>query len=131
MTPSLEEAYRFLDLARADFDAFQVLAGNERVRPAISLFHAQQTAEKSLMAVLFAKQLEFRRTHDLFELADRIQAAGVELSCPVELLGKLNPYAVLFRYDNLDVDAIPLDDADQIAAGVLRWAETIVAGAAV
>jgi len=131
MTPSLEEAYRFLDLARADFDAFQVLASHERVRPAISLFHAQQTAEKSLKAVLFVKGLESRRTHDLFELADRIQAAGVALPCPVELLGKLNPYAVLFRYDNLDVDAIPLDDADQIAAGVLCWAETIVAGAAV
>lgn len=130
MTPSLEEAHRFLDLARADVEAFRVLAASAHVRPAIALFHAQQAVEKNLKAALFVKRLEFRRTHDLFELADRLLAAGVDLPCPVELLGKLNPYAVLLRYDNQDVDLMPLDEADQIAAVVLRWAEAIVAGAA-
>ncbi len=41
MTPSREEAHRFLDLARADFDAFRVLAASAGIRPAIALFHAQ------------------------------------------------------------------------------------------
>ena len=43
MTPSLEEARRVLDLAQSDFEAFRVLAASARVRPAIALFHAQQT----------------------------------------------------------------------------------------
>ena len=132
MTPSLEEAHRFLDLAQADFEAYQVRADSERVRPAIALFHAQQTAEKSLKAALFVLGLEFRRTHDLFELADRLQAAGVALPCPVETLGKLNPYAVLFRYDSSqDLVLMPLSQAEAVAADVLRWAEAIVAGATV
>ena len=64
MTPSLEEADRFLGLARADFEAFRVLAANSHIRPAIALFHAQQSVEKSLKAGLFASKLEFRRTHE-------------------------------------------------------------------
>lgn len=132
MTPSLEEARRFLDLAQADFEAFRVLAASARIRPAIALFHSQQTVEKSLKAALFVQGLEFRRTHDLFELAHRLQAAGVALPCPVETLGKLNPYAVLFRYDSSqDFDLMTLTQAEAIAADVLRWAEAIVAGAAV
>ena len=129
MTPSLEEAHRSLDLARADFDAFRVPAASARIRPAIALFHAQQAAEKCLKAVLFVQGLEFRRTHDLFELADRLHAAGVALPSAVEVLGRLNPYAVLFRYDSQDVDPMPLAEADRIADDVLRWAEASVAAA--
>ena len=71
--------------------------------------------------------LAFRRTHDLFELAHRLQAAGVALPCPVETLGKLNPYAVLFRYDSSqDIDLMPLSQAEAIAADVLRWAEVVL-----
>jgi HEPN domain-containing protein len=131
MTPSLEEALRFLDLAKADAQAFRVLAASTQVRPAITLFHAQQAVEKSLKAVLFVKGLEFRRTHDLFELADRLRATGVDLPVPIESLGKLNPYAVLFRYDNQEIDLMPLDEAERTAAAVLSWTGAIVAGAAV
>lgn len=59
MTPSVEEAHRFLDLARSDLEAFRVLAASGRVRPAIALFHAQQVAEKSLKAALFVLGRKF------------------------------------------------------------------------
>ena len=126
MTPSLEEAHRFLALARADFAAFRVLASNAGIRPAIALFHAQQAVEKSLKALLFAQGVEFRRTHDLFELADKLQACGVALPSRVESVGKLNPYAVSFRYDSHDADLMSLEQADQIAQDVLHWAAVTV-----
>ncbi|MBL8426065.1 MAG: HEPN domain-containing protein [Dechloromonas sp.] len=130
MTPSHEEALRFLDLAKADLEAFRVLAASVKVRPAIALFHAQQAVEKGLKSALFVAGLEFRRTHDLFELADRLREGGVDLPCPVESLAKLNPYAVLFRYDDQDVEPMPLDEADLIAAEVLRWTSAFVESAA-
>ena len=77
--------------------------------------------------MLFVKGIVFPRTHDLLELTNRLQTAGVALSCPTEPIGKLNPYAVLFRCDNQDFDPMPLDEAKRTAAQVLHWAQTIVA----
>ena len=127
MTPSLEEAHRFVELARADFAAFRVLAASAEIRPAIALFHAQQAVEKCLKAMLFAQRLEFRRTHDLFELAERLRASGVALPSSEESFGKLNPYAVLFRYDSQDADLMSVEEADQIAQDMLNWAAANVA----
>lgn len=129
MTPSLEEADRFLGLARADFEAFRVLAASSHIRPAIALFHAQQSVEKSLKAVLFTRNLEFRRTHDLVELADKLRLAGAAMPCPTEALARLNPYAVLYRYDSDDLGLTSVEDADRVAQEVLSWAESLVRAA--
>lgn len=129
MTPSLEEAHRFLDLARADIEAFRVLAASPHIRPAIALFHAQQSVEKSLKAVLFSKSLEFPRTHDLVELADKLQLAGAAPPYPIEGLVKLSPYAVLYRYDSDDLGLVSIQDAERTAQDVLTWAELAVRGA--
>jgi HEPN domain-containing protein len=56
-------------LAGDDFAAYRTLAEAAHIRTAITFFHAQQAVEKSLKAVLFAHGVEFRRTHDLYELA--------------------------------------------------------------
>lgn len=127
MTPSLEEAHRFLELARADFAAFRVLSSSAGIRPAIALFHAQQAVEKSLKAVLFAQGTEFGRTHDLFELTQRLRASGAALLSRAESFGKLNPYAVLFRYDSHDADLMSLQEAHEVAQDVLNWASANVA----
>lgn len=79
MTASLDEARRFLSLASDDIAAFRTLAATPHIREAIVIFHAQQTIEKCLKAVLFANEVEFRRTHDLYELADRIEQASIAL----------------------------------------------------
>jgi HEPN domain-containing protein len=129
MTPSLEEAHRFLGLARADFEAFQVLAASVHIRSAIALFHAQQSVEKSLKAVLFAKKLEFRRTHDLIELADKLRLADAAVPCSTEALARLNPYAVLYRYDSDDLGLASVEDAGGLAQGIWSWAELQVRAA--
>lgn len=84
MTASLDEARRFLSLASDDLAAFRTLAATPHIREAIAIFHAQQSVEKSLKAVLFANEVEFRRTHDLYELADRVEHASVALPCSAE-----------------------------------------------
>jgi HEPN domain-containing protein len=69
MQPHLEEALRSLRVAARDIKAFQVLKDAPEIDLTSMCFHAQQTIEKSLKAILFLRQVEFRRTHDLVELA--------------------------------------------------------------
>lgn len=125
MTPALEEALRMLRLADADLAAFNVLLASAEVSPAIAGFHAQQAIEKCLKAVLFARGMPFRRTHDLIELADLLDAAS---GFPLDLdqLALLNPYAVTLRYDDLEVETLPADEAGRLARLVREWADRVV-----
>lgn len=126
MTASLDEARRFLNLASDDLAVFRTLAATPHIRPAIAIFHAQQSVEKSLKAVLFAGEVEFRRTHDLYELADQVENAGVALPCSADELGLLNPYAVDFRYDDQLVSTLSKEDVEAMTQGVLAWAKALV-----
>lgn len=126
MTASLDEARRFLSLANDDLAAFRTLAATPHIREAIAIFHAQQSIEKSLKAALFANEVEFRRTHDLYELADRVEQARVTLPCSAEELGLLNPYAVEFRYGDQAIPLITPEEAGVLAQGILEWANAIV-----
>jgi HEPN domain-containing protein len=126
MTASLDEARRFLSLASDDLAAFRTLAATPHIREAIAIFHAQQTIEKCLKAVLFANEVEFRRTHDLYELADRIEQARIALPYSAEELGLLNPYAVEFRYGDQAIPLITREEAEALAQDILEWANAIV-----
>ncbi len=126
MTPALEEAQRFLLLADADIAAFRVLAQAPGMRPAIILFHAQQAAEKCIKAVLFARGVEFRRTHDLHELAGLAQDAGIPPPRQVVELDRLSPYAVTLRYDDIDLSTMSTDQADDLIKVLRVWAGDVI-----
>jgi len=100
MKPHIEEAWRALRLADRDIQAFHVLEKSSEVHLSIICFHAQQAVEKSLKAVLFTHQIEFRRTHNLVDLAALLRQNGIELPISDDQLLKLNPFAVTFRYDD-------------------------------
>jgi HEPN domain-containing protein len=92
-------------------------------------FHAQQTAEKALKAVLVARDVRFPRTHDLEALIEIVQLAGVPWPFAPAKIGALSPFAVETRYPSglaqiTDAEAI---EAVEIAATVLRWASQVVA----
>jgi HEPN domain-containing protein len=126
MTASLDEARRFLNLASDDLAAFRTLAATPHIRLAIAVFHAQQSVEKSLKAILFANGVEFRRTHDLYELAVQVEQAGVALPCSADELGLLNPYAVDFRYDDQLVPALSKEEVEAMTQDVLACAKALV-----
>ena len=118
MTTSFDEARRFLSLAADD------LAALPHIRPAIAFFHAQQAIEKNLKAVLFARGEEFRKTHDLYELADRLAKTGFTLPYGADELAQINPYAVEFRYGDETIQII----IDTITRKMVSWAEASVGG---
>lgn len=119
MTPSLEEAHRFLDLAKADFEAFQVLAASTRVRPAIALFHAQQTAEKGL------KCRSHRRRRSQREATATGRYWNSCKTAPTPFLKPLNSHVVRVR--RLGSREMRLTDNEPVPAMRLAWSLDAVA----
>lgn len=130
MKPHIEEAWRSLHLADRDIKVFDILMEEPEAHLSIVLFHAQQAVEKSLKAALFSRRIEFRRTHNLTELAQLLRQGGIEMPVADDLLERLTPFAVTFRYDDMDIDLTAREEAVGFVEEVRRWAETQVRAAA-
>jgi HEPN domain-containing protein len=126
MRPHIEESLRSLRVAARDIKAFEVLKEAPEIDLSTVCFHAQQAVEKSLKAILFLHQVEFRRTHDLTELAQLLRQHGVETPVADAQLSRLNPFAVTLRYDDLEIEAISRDAAAELVMLIYQWAEELV-----
>lgn len=124
MTPQRDEAQRMLRLARRDQAAFAALLVAPGVALSVALFHAQQAAEKALKAVMCLRGLEYRRTHDLEELAAQLADAGCRPAVDEAELSRLTPYAVEYRYDDEAPQLLTGAAAQAIVASLLAWADT-------
>lgn len=87
-------------------------------------FHAQQVAEKALMAVLVAQGIGFPTTHDLAYLMDALPSR-FKVPPSLIVLPSLNRYAVQQRYPG---EASPVTWQDRkravrLAEEDLTWAE--------
>ncbi len=129
LPPHIEEAQRSLRMAERDSTAFDVLLNSGEVHLSIVCFHAQQAVEKYLKAVLFTRQIEFRRTHNLIELTGLLRNAGMNTPIPDSDLERLNPYAVEFRYDDAEIILITSTEMHQIVIAMDSWAKAQVAAA--
>lgn len=69
----LERAKLLLAKAKDDETLLEEIISNEKIRDEIIGFHAQQASEKLLKALLMAKNIPYRKTHDLRELIDLIR----------------------------------------------------------
>jgi len=100
----------------------------EDVLPADACFHAQQCAEKALMALLVHLQVPFPRTHVLDLLVDLVKDEDIEVPLSLDEAIELTQYAVETRYPGAWE---PVDDAEAAvavdhAAAVLNWVENQV-----
>jgi len=112
-------------LRRSQDDATAVseFAANPRIADSVIGFHAQQAAEKRLKAVMAVRGLRIPRSHDLDQLAERLEDDGAQLPGDRDRLDELTGYAGPMRYEEL-LDAEPLDRAAIMALTeeVGRWA---------
>jgi HEPN domain-containing protein len=118
-----------LNKAAQDKFALEVLAQDDNSAREIIGFHAQQAIEKLLKAVLNFNNIRFRRTHDLVELIDLLNAN--DITCPdfIEDSRRLNPFATLFRYDELLEDDDSLFEPEwalQCVRDATAWAEGVI-----
>lgn len=124
MTPS-ELACMFIRKGLQDENAATALLDNHDIADEIIGFHCQQAAEKSIKAVLVARKIEFRKTHDLEELLQLLEDNEIEKPEYSQELGELQPFAVAFRYDLLDEPSLfDRKNAMKIVRRIRAWAES-------
>ncbi|CAN5388589.1 HEPN domain-containing protein [soil metagenome] len=126
MKQLIDQALRFLHLADRDIRAFHALKNNSSVDLASVGFHAQQAIEKCLKAVLIYSNQDPARTHDLSQLAYAIMAEKITLPLSVEDISKLNPYAVIYRYDDTEVNIVTREEAQEMIETIYSWAKKLV-----
>jgi len=86
-------------------------------------FHAQQAIEKWIKAVMASHDLLQVRTHDLGELLDVVEGAGIEAPPGSDWLNDLSIYAVPMRYDDrLDLEPPDRDAVVRLVDEVGGWA---------
>jgi HEPN domain-containing protein len=117
-----EEAQRMLRNADRDRKAFRILIASKEADEITICFHAQQAVEKYLKAVLIRLGVNYRKTHDLLELATLIKDQGLELPYSPEELSLLNPYAVTFRYEEEEIMTVTVKEAKRLVIGMRQWA---------
>ena len=115
------EALRALRLADRDIAVIDRIKDIPEIHLSMVCFHAQQAVEKSLKSVLYERHVDFRRTHDLGELAALLNRSGFPVPCPDADLLKLNPYGVTFRYDDKDIDLLSRDEAVGMVRTIRDW----------
>ena len=122
MMPYIEEAERLFRLAERDYQTFKILSAHQDADIAPTCFHAQQSVEKALKSVLTARQIPFRRVHDLEELSMLLADAGFLPPIPISDYRRLNPCAVEMRYDDQVIVLVTREEANSIAKETLQWA---------
>ena len=88
-------------------------------------FYAQQAAEKSIKAVMIARNIEFPYVHDLDRLLSLLEDEGEVIPASIRQASKLTKYSTVTRYpgDMGPVTAQEYAEAIAIAEAVVRWAE--------
>lgn len=124
MTPLGNEAESLLELAERDYKAFMILVDDPEAHVSSALFHAQQYAEKTMKAVLVERGVVFRRTHNLVEIEDLLEAAGVSPFPDKDSLQSLNPYAVDVRYV-IGGKEMTREEAKAVVHAIRIWAGNI------
>lgn len=114
-----EQALALLEAAGKDALALRILRQAPDAPLESTLFHAQQAIEKALKAVA---GVLFRRTHDLLELMELAHASGLALPVERELLARLAPHAVEFRYLGAVAPEVTVDEAAAAVASTMAWA---------
>lgn len=115
----LEVARLLLDKPPGDLSPLRVLASDEAQADHVIGFHAQQTVEKSIKAVLASREVEPPMTHDLGYLAT-LCAELEPLLADVATSSWLTPWAGGWRYDT---EASPIDRvlAVAVAESAFDW----------
>ncbi len=125
-TPEPGSARDWLRRARSDF-ALARVGPQPDVMYNELCFHAQQTVEKCLKAILIDRKIEFPRVHNIAYLFGLLPSDVDLPSAAIEAMG-LTTYAVMTRYpgDYEEITPEMYQDAIRVAYAILYWAESIV-----
>lgn len=126
---SRELAELLLRKARQDEFAMDKLMPDPDSPDELIGFHAQQAVEKILKSVLALAAVRSQRTHDLAELIELVRKNGFSFPETLEEVSRLNPFATVFRYEDLPAEAQCAFDRSWALTCVRRvrgWAESVL-----
>ena len=117
----------WLRYAKSDLAIASQPAGPDVLRDTLC-YHAQQTAEKSLKAVLVWAKVTFPRAHSIQLLMDLLPSSA-EHPPEAEKLVRLTDYAFISRYPGEFEEASEEEwmEAVRLAHAALEWATRVVA----
>ena len=116
-------AKEWMDHAQSDLAFAKLAAGNQNILATQICFHAQQSAEKAIKAVLRSRNIDFPLTHDLDVLLELAEKASLSIPTDVQKAGELTPYAVEARYPSgTDSHESDVQSSIQLAEAILNWA---------
>lgn len=118
-----EQAAALFDAAQRDRQTFRILLGAPEAPLETTLFHAQQALEKGLKAVLVAGGIVFPRTHDLLELFDLVTNNELQVPLARDLMARLGPSAVEFRYLGVIAPEVTREEASVAVEAFIGWIE--------
>ncbi len=101
------EADRWLEIARDDIDVALAATRLPRPRAGIAAYHLQQAAEKVFKALLILAGRRFRRTHDLDDLADELDASDPAVQARVDALRHITVWGIAYRYPGAEDEPEP------------------------
>jgi HEPN domain-containing protein len=119
----------WLQHARSDLALAKSTPADRDILPETLCYHAQQSVEKAIKAVLVFSGITFPKTHNIGALLE-LAPPRTPLDVALEEVASLTDYAVTSRYpgDVEDVTTEELSTAIGIAERVLAWASEITAG---
>jgi len=109
-----DHALNMVKLARRDLKALHGMLDSDVFAEEIFGFHAQQTVEKALKALIASRGTEYPLTHNLVALFQLLQDHGDSLT-EYRVLADLSVFAVRFRYEGGSMDQAVLDRKETIA----------------
>lgn len=121
---NVKELKSWIALAEEDFAAAKALMRQRKPLLLAACFHAQQSAEKYLKALLILKDFDFPKTHDLPTLNTMCNSNGIITGLILQDLVDLTEYAVRRRYPGDQPILAEAKDAIKIANSVRRFART-------
>lgn len=95
---SVDDYREWVRYAEQDWQLAVSLLRRKRPPVIAICFHAQQSAEKYLKALLLSRGAVFPRTHDLAALNSLCEQQGILTGFSPRLLTLLSEYAVVSRY---------------------------------
>ncbi|MDA8175712.1 MULTISPECIES: HEPN domain-containing protein [Acidithiobacillus] len=105
------ESIRWLKQAQHDWYVASLLVENS---PSSSCFHSQQSVEKSLKSVLMAITGDTPHTHNIKDLAERMQTNGLSLSREIR---SLDMYYTISRYPDANPgEKAPFENYEKLDA---------------
>lgn len=118
-----DEAHELLAAARRDQHALVILSRDAHAPAEIALFLAQQAIEKAIKCVFATRGVVYRRTHDLVLLTTLARQASIALPVGHDLLARLGPYAVEFRYVGQEAPKVSVAEALVAVSACIVWAD--------